>query len=176
MPPTLTILYRELCFLGSLHSRRMVLDSTLSLRSSQNTKPRLFHLPEGSKFLNKCSSVQLTSGGRYHSWVTVARLWVGRGLPVTLTSSITSLLLHERLALVLSDDATVLFPELHNFPRHFKPRKEGILAWITEKREEDTRIPRSCASPQLSLPLIVFSHCPAKAIKEDVFKWLLSRA
>lgn len=41
MPPTLTILYRELCFLGSLHSRRRVLDSTLSLRSSQNTKPRL---------------------------------------------------------------------------------------------------------------------------------------
>lgn len=52
---------------------------------------------------------------------------------MTLTSSTTSLLLYERLQLVLSDEVTLLFSELHNFPRHFNPRKEGILAWIIEK-------------------------------------------
>ena len=86
----------------------------------------------------------------------MARLWAGEGLPGKLTSSTTSLLLHEPLVLVFSDEVALPFPELHNFPRAFKPRKQGISAQIAKKWEIDTRLPRSCASPQLFWLLIVF--------------------
>lgn len=73
--------------------------------------------------------------------------------------------------LALSDEVPLLFSELHNFPRHFKPRDAGISVWFTKKCKLDARSPGSCASPQPSRLLIVFSsHYPAKEIKGDVFK------
>lgn len=125
-------------------------------KTQSHVQSGLFYLPRGSGLLNKCSNVQQTSGCRYNKWVMVARLRAGAGLPGKLTSSTTSLLLHEPLVLVFADEVALPLPELHNFPRDFKPRKQGISAQIAKKWEIDTRLPRSCASPQLSWLLIVF--------------------
>lgn len=82
--------------------------------------------------LSKCWDKQQTSECRYSRWVMAACLCPGKGLSVTLTSLTTSLL-YEPLELGLSEEATLLFSEPHNLPRHFKPSKEGILARIPEK-------------------------------------------
>lgn len=60
-------------------------------------------------------------------------------------------------------------------PETLNQGSKASLARITKQWETDTRLPRSYASPD-SLMLFFFSHCPAKKIKEDIFKWLPSRA
>lgn len=94
-----------------------------------------------------------------------------------LTSSTTSVLRHEPGVLAPSEEDTLLFSELHSFPRHFKPRKEGILARIANKseyghRELKTRCFPFYSSGSFSLCFVLFSspHDPVKKIREDVFK------
>lgn len=89
---------------------------------------------------------------------------------MTLTSSITSVLRNEPRALALLDEGALFSLELHKFPRHFKLRKEGILGGLQRQEGWPAGAQEAVFSHNSADPLIVYSHCPAKKIREDVFK------
>lgn len=65
------------------------------------------------------------------------------------------------------------FSELHNFPRHFKPRKDGILAWRT-CNQDWTQEPRKQGSlivaSALRVPIISFLTAQQRRLRRTHLK------